>query len=133
MKPDWFQLELDLHQFLRKIKLRVFFDSKNPMDIVPLHSSTGSTFCLKDLNLMLKSDFSPMVQASAIDTFINLVKQDVNMLKTSDTCVSFKYPNMTKEEIQALNELSDNHNITIKPADKGGGVVVLKTSTTVNG
>lgn len=69
-----------------------------------------------------------MVQASAIDTFINLVKQDVNMLKTSETFVSFKYPNMTKEEIQALNELSDNHNITIKPADKGGGVVILNTS-----
>lgn len=77
---------------------------------------------------MLKSDFSPMVQSSSIDTIIDLIKQDINMLKISDTFASFKHTNITKEEIQVLDELPRNGNITIKPAHKGGGVVNLNTS-----
>ncbi|GFR92967.1 hypothetical protein ElyMa_004366400 [Elysia marginata] len=38
------------------------------------------------------------------------------------------FPNLRNGEKQALNELKKNKNITIKPADKGGAVVVLNTS-----
>ncbi|GFR64299.1 hypothetical protein ElyMa_005503000 [Elysia marginata] len=38
------------------------------------------------------------------------------------------FPNLRNGEKQALNELKKYKNITIKPADKGGAVVVLNTS-----
>lgn len=34
-------------------------------------------------------------------------------------------PNLSREEVRALEELSKNVNIVIKPADKGSAIVIL--------
>lgn len=36
-----------------------------------------------------------------------------------------KDSNISVQEVKALKQLSDNHSITIKPADKGGNIVLL--------
>lgn len=73
-----------------------------------------------------------MLCSSSVDTFTELVKNDVSVLSKSDNFSTFKYPNMTREEITALDELARNHDISIKPADKGDWVGVMDTSKYVN-
>ena len=42
------------------------------------------------------------------------------------------FPNLRNEEKKALKELRNNKDVTIKPADKGGAVVVLNTTDYVS-
>lgn len=123
---DWFQLELDLHQFFRRLKLRVWFNDKTPT--VQTEIVNRPVLCLKDFDLNVKSDFSPNVNNSSIDAFIDLVKADIDLLRKHSQQLPFKYPNMTHAEIAAVNTLSHDHSLTIKPADKGGGIVVMDTT-----
>ncbi len=46
--------------------------------------------------------------------------------------VLFRSHNLTKDERSALENLSSNSEIIIKPADKGGKVVVQDTTTYIS-
>lgn len=128
IKPDWFQLELDLFQFFRKIKLRVWFDTKEPATNPNQETNIvkNPMLCLKDFDLNIPSNFVPNLNVHPVETFIGLVRNDISMLQTHESAQS-SHPNMTND-ITALQELSNNHGLTIKPADKGGAVVVMNTS-----
>lgn len=69
-----------------------------------------------------KSVFCPIVQNSTLNTFEKKVNYEVDNLlsKINNKCIH----NLTRAERDALKELSDNKNIVIKRADKGGAVVV---------
>lgn len=58
--------------------------------------------------------------------FTTLVKNDIITLK-NNVIDSIKHPNITREEINALQELSKNDRITVKPANKGGAIVIMTT------
>lgn len=116
---------MDLYQFIRRLKLRVWFHDKKPTQS---GSDFGApVFRLNDLHLNVKSDFLPMIQCPAIETYINLVKSEVECLKQIENNKPLSHPNLSSAEIQALQELDQNQNLTIKSADKGGGVVVMDT------
>ncbi|XP_075684661.1 uncharacterized protein LOC142652871 isoform X2 [Rhinoderma darwinii] len=70
----------------------------------------------------------PPTNMPVIDAFISAVKHDLGVLKSTPGDFGFSHPNLTKSELMALHELSHDKNITIKPADKGGAVVVMDTS-----
>lgn len=55
---------------------------------------------------------------------MNLVKNDIVALK-NEVIDNIRHSNITKYEIKALKDLSQNDTITIKPADKGGGKVIM--------
>lgn len=54
-------------------------------------------------------------------TFLRLINNDFEKLKIK-TC---KNKNLDAQEIKAHEQLSSNDQITIKPADKGGNIVIL--------
>lgn len=58
---------------------------------------------------------------------MNLVRLDLCALKEKVGGGGIKHPNVKKEEIAAMNDLASNKCITIKPADKGGAIVVMDT------
>lgn len=86
--------------------------------------SHNAEFCYSDFELIRKSNFSPTVTSNAVDTYMNLVKNYIMVLR-NEVIDSTKHPNVTKDEIKALKDLSQNDAITIKPADKGGGIVIM--------
>ena len=100
----------DLLLFERRVRLKSFFQH-NPSPEEPeheFHTSKGWT--------------PPQGISPALETFFTTNTTDfLHMEKTK------KYPNLTREERQALKELIDNRDITIKPADKGGAIVVQDT------
>ncbi|XP_040294482.1 zinc finger protein 436-like [Bufo bufo] len=95
-------------------------------------SNSGSELTLNDIQLHLKSDFTPVVNHVAVDTFINAVRLDLKTLKASGVEGMCVKRNMKAEETKALKELSTNPCLTIKPADKGGAVVVMNTTDYVD-
>lgn len=118
-RTDWFQLEMDIQHVIRRLKLRVWFHGKQPTQ--PVSDSRVPVFRLHDLQLSVKSDFMPMLHCPAIETYVNLVKAEVEGLKVIENDKPLLHPNMSREEIQALQELDQNHALTIKSADKGWG------------
>lgn len=109
-KTNWFKTELDLIQFARRLKLVVWFDDKSQHDdiVVTDTSESNVDFRLKDFGLFNKSDFSPPVTAHAVETYLNLVKHDVEKLKETNEHEPLLHPNLTREEVVALKELTDN-------------------------
>lgn len=122
---------MDLIQFARRLKLAVWFNDKTQdvKDDTVIPDIHRVEFKLKDFELYIKSDFLPPTVFHPVETFVNLVKADFEKFRIDSLHKPLSYPNMTHNEIQALNELTNNHTITIKPADKGGGIVVMDTST----
>ncbi|XP_077339255.1 uncharacterized protein LOC143983433 [Lithobates pipiens] len=68
--------------------------------------------------------FPPLSLNSNIDIFVKLVARDICKLsyRKSDP------DNLNKEEAKALDMLTKNVNITTKPSDKGGNVVLMDNS-----
>ncbi|CAJ0920678.1 unnamed protein product [Ranitomeya imitator] len=131
--PKWdsFQLERDLQQFYRNIRLKVYFEeSTNSFRPVSTPAQTeGSILTIDQLGLRNRSTFIPPKSSHAVETFVNLLDRDVK--KTlHDQRLGFLpvRHNLDSLEKQALDSLSENKNIVIKPADKGGAIVVMDRS-----
>lgn len=61
-------------------------------------------------------------QNKQLDAYLNVITEEiVNDLNTPKR----RYHNISREERTAITELRENPNIIIKPADKGGAVVIL--------
>lgn len=73
------------------------------------------------------SDFNPNIQGPALETYMNLVKSDLDALRGSIGDGGIRHPNIRREEMAAMNNLASNKNITIKLADKGGAIVIMDT------
>lgn len=104
------QLQLDIQNYHRKIKLATYFrfSNTNTEEILPFVGTSNWTPSNYDL--------PPEVQT--------LIEED---LKTfNDHYKSFQEKsNISLEETQALRELKHTKHIVIKPADKGSAVVIL--------
>ncbi|CAJ0965680.1 unnamed protein product [Ranitomeya imitator] len=116
---NWFQLQIDLERFLRQIKLREWFgDNKD------ISSEKLSEFDLRMVDLKNKSKFIPPTSSAVIKAFEEAVKLDIEQLRCKGV-KEYKRPNILREEMEALEELVHDGDIIIKPADKGGAVVVM--------
>ncbi|XP_044136829.1 olfactory receptor 6C75-like [Bufo gargarizans] len=105
------------------IKLKAWFCDK-----MRTNMAQSSELTLGGLDLHLKSNFTPVVSESAIDAYITAVKSEVSQYKQSCDTNMFKSPNLTRLEIEAIEQLRNDPLLTVKPADKGGGIVVLDTA-----
>uniref|UniRef100_A0A8C5QWP4 Reverse transcriptase domain-containing protein n=1 Tax=Leptobrachium leishanense TaxID=445787 RepID=A0A8C5QWP4_9ANUR len=61
------------------------------------------------------------MMSAEISTFDKMVTREMEKMKIG------KKNNLSKKERKALDELREDDSITIKPADKGGGIVILST------
>ncbi|XP_066453998.1 uncharacterized protein [Eleutherodactylus coqui] len=124
---DWFSLDLDLRRFFRKLRLKAYFSdvtSSSSVDAPTVSVTDKAAFTLQDTGLYNKSTFQQPNNVHAIETYVGLVNRDVQKLRSSHTNVRY-HNNLNYVERQALSGLSLDRSITIKPADKGGAVVVM--------
>ncbi|CAJ0960947.1 unnamed protein product [Ranitomeya imitator] len=129
--PRWdsFQLERDLQRFYRSIRLKVHFDanptnSDNTRGTVPSHDIPKIT--IDSLGLRNPSTFMPPKSYHAVETFISLLDRDIkSTVHDQHLGLLPVQHNLNPSEKQALDSLSRNKNIIIKPADKGGATVVM--------
>lgn len=83
---------------------------------------------MKQFKLRNPSDFVPSVTSHPIEVYVLSVKNDIELLKNTHEGQPLKRPNLMHAEICALDEVANNSLINIKPADKGGGIVIMDTS-----
>lgn len=79
--------------------------------------------------LKKKSDFCPPPSISPnAAALLKLVNNDLEKLKLKAKGST----NLNEKEFEALKLLADNNQITIKPSDKGGNVVILNNEDYIN-
>ena len=104
------EIESDMSEFFRRIKLKEFFHDKN--------------YEQDDSLVRNKSNFEPSKgRNAALDEFITRTKN----FPLSSLPTEKKY-NITLDERNALTSLQNDPTIIIKEADKGGGIVIMNTS-----
>ena len=108
---DLFKLNYEMHEFFRKIRLKIFFKDRTER----LEED--------DTGLRNKSSFNPPVNTlpPEVITFENAVLKDINACNQSDLRI---FHNTSKEELIALRVLGNDSSIVIKPSDKGGATVI---------
>ncbi|CAN7944172.1 unnamed protein product, partial [Ixodes hexagonus] len=109
-----YQLHLDLHNFARNLRLREhFYEHTSSRPIHPFRESNHFTPpASKDLNL---------------DLYIKAVQRDViNQCKRGNP--SGAKSNLKPDEQDSLESLQQREDIVIKPADKGGAIVIMDAS-----
>ncbi|XP_072438985.1 uncharacterized protein [Chiloscyllium punctatum] len=111
-----FNTRRDIEQFFRRLRLRAYFhnqDSRPPSEDPFAHlQHTASTWTPR-------AGLLP-----ALDLFIYNCRRDINRLNLSSP---LPHSNLSPSQRAALQSLCSNPNLTIKPADKGGAVVVWRT------
>ncbi|CAJ0962904.1 unnamed protein product [Ranitomeya imitator] len=121
---NWFDLQIDLEKFFRSIKLKEWFQDRN------VENKIGcGEFNSKNMELKKKSEFIPPTSSTIIDAFERVVRSEVEGIRSEAKNV-FRHPNVTKDEFEALLGLVHDDDIIIKPADKGGAVVIMDKSKT---
>ena len=70
------------------------------------------------------SNWTPDGQFTSVDLFVKKCRVDIQTLNLNK---SLKFANLSKKEWTAHKNLKIRDDIVIKPADKGGAVVVWRT------
>lgn len=111
---DPFETQVDLFKFFRKIRIKNFFLNQTAVDTDQSIIKNKSRW------------IPPPVTDPLIESFEKMVLKEVQSIRHS---TKVPYHNLTITEKQAIKSLQTNNSIIIKPADKGGAVVVMdKTS-----
>lgn len=108
-KPNENELQTDLNEFFRKLKLREFFYEKD-MD--------------NDDSIVKNKSFfePPKGRNQHLDSYIELTKQiSTTIPKTTNK------NNLSSNERKALDSLTKDTSIVIKEADKGSGIVIMNS------
>ncbi|CAJ0951377.1 unnamed protein product [Ranitomeya imitator] len=86
-------------------------------------ASSQSSFALKDLNLRIPSSFQPPRTYNPVETFIEFVKKDIKkLLRVAIYVLNIICRLKNSGPLQSLKARKE---LIIKPADKGGAIVVL--------
>ena len=129
-EPDFGSLREDLNKFHLRLKRRLFFsnlpkeDDKVNLDLA---SSNDQDDAFSDLKFKNPSKWKPPPV-----TNLELFCRQNEIYLLNKKVPPTKQHNLTHGESQALKKLSRNKNIVIKPADKGGAVVVQNTLDYIN-
>lgn len=105
-----FQLFMDLDNFAWNLRLREFFHRR------------ACENCVRNI-LPSQKHWTPLAQWDKyLDLYIRAVQDDIlNAYKVHTT---FRH-NLSRNETTALEQLSSHQDVVIKPAHKGGAIVVM--------
>ena len=136
-EPDYRLYKDDLDAFHLKLKRELYFKevekptSSDEEDDTPIHINDHTRIDpnspFSDRNFKLPSDWVPPVLAP-LKYFIQQNESSLNRTKLP----KYNGENISADERAAIKKLLSNKNITIKPADKGGAVVVMNTTDYIN-
>ena len=105
------------YRYFRRLRLAAHFAnvvppsvSKDPSEIASLFPRQPSTWTPKP------GEFS------ALDNYIDTCTHEINKLNPKP----LEHSNLTAQELKALNDLKQRKDVVIKPADKGGAIVVWR-------
>ncbi|CAJ0946809.1 unnamed protein product, partial [Ranitomeya imitator] len=119
-----FELYISMKKYLRNLALKKYFLKKE-------HISTNIRLCntteYVHTSLANASTFHPIQEYSkAFHSFDMLVSRDIRKYNTKN--MQYLPNNLNTQERKAIKDLQTNHNIVVRPADKGGGIVILDHS-----
>lgn len=107
-RNHYLQIQLDLQNYHRRIKLADYFKSSPPKDKKPFMGISFWSPSFTEISSEVK----------------NLIKKDKYIFKNYySSC--HELSNLKSEEIHALEELKKAKHVVIKPADKGSAVVIM--------
>ncbi|XP_069476323.1 uncharacterized protein [Ambystoma mexicanum] len=112
---DPFQTRIEIAQLIRKIRLKQYFGQMTPSEEKKATTLRG------------KSTFYPPPNAITPES-ITFEKALLKKLEELEREIMPGFKNFSKKNRQALQSLSNNVAITIKPADKGGATVIMDTT-----
>ena len=125
---DEFQSKHDTELFFRRLRLKAHFHSKDSeesskesTDSTASNAETDESTTINSL-FPTKSVWTPKPgKYSALDLYIDKCRYEISQIDFKAKC---KRSNLTPQEWAALKHLKSRDDIVIKPADKGGRVVV---------
>lgn len=104
----------------RNMQLKLYFDTHNKMFTNVKNKNLGKP---KIEYIKITSTWNPPEPYPEIENFCNKLKYGIKAINNKYQNI----PNLSRDEINAINNLRKNPNIIIKAADKGGGVTVMDT------
>ncbi|XP_063791129.1 uncharacterized protein LOC134945635 [Pseudophryne corroboree] len=107
-KPDTFKNKVDLYKFGRRLRLKE-------------HYGDSPSLSTQDIPLHKPSTFDPVSSNNNIKCFINYMN---TVIEEPQLNHKFDFNNLSLEEYTALKNLAGYKDITVRSADKGGGIVV---------
>ncbi|XP_069822511.1 uncharacterized protein [Dendropsophus ebraccatus] len=117
---DTFKLEQELNRFFRTLRLKVHFQNINTNTERP---APLGMFTLKETGLRNPSSYNPPRHHHPIETYITLVQRDITSVITNIRKGQYRLQhNFSHQERLALNSLTKDKELIIKPADKGGAM-----------
>ena len=122
--PTIDSINKDIDAFARRLNLREYHTPENLDDIIdnPDYQPT----ILEKLNYREQRTYCSPSREPYLNTYIEKLRQDITDRTVHNR--RFQRNNLSKRERLALDRLSNNRNIIIKPADKGGATVILNTT-----
>ena len=111
----------DIDTFARRLTLREYHTPENIDEITD--SSGYQPSILQQLNQKERNSRYRPSREPYLNTYVDRLRQEITdeMLHNQ----RFQRNNLSKRERAALDRLSNNRDIVIKPADKGGATVIL--------
>ena len=121
-KPE--SINKDIDAFARRLNLKEYHtpDDVDEIEQQPMYKPST----LEKLNRKEPMEcFRPSIEPY-LNSYVEKLRQDIR----DETLLHYRFErnNLNKREREALNRLSNNKDIIIKPADKGGATVILNTS-----
>ena len=133
--PDAGEIKKDLNVFHDKLRTKEFFkknqnlserksdpNSKEKQNVLDKISPYGNVTSF--LKLRQKSNWRPPTGSPNLETFANTNEMSLSKAHFPIN----KRQNISDLERTALKDLAKNREITIKPADKGGAIVIMDTT-----
>ena len=120
-KIDEYQIKADCEEYVTRLRLKAHFHGQP--DNLTDYATPAETDHFAKFDAKLSTRKPPEGQFSAVDHYIDRCRRLVNALdfKRSLTC---RFSNLSKAERLALRHLRRRTDVVIRPADKGGAVVV---------
>lgn len=102
------EIENDLNEFFRKLRLKEYFDGRENTDVSLVRN---------------KSFFTPETgRNKQLDSYISLTKIMCDTIPNENKNINH---NITKDQRKAIKSLAEDNSVIIKEADKGGGIVLM--------
>ena len=111
-KINRWQLKNFLEKFGRNITLQMYFAN----EVTPIFSESPS--------FRIPSNWTSYINDVFLEMYLSAIEDELMKIKEH----GMNYSNLSKEERDALHNLSHDDSIIIKPADKGSGIVIWDRS-----